>query len=237
MKFKKVLNSFSEGIKLLVKNPSLILSGLGLWLILQGISVSGSYLAPNFQTTASNVAWVIIVWLVSFVAGAYALAGMIGIAKKEKDKFFSSANKFWLRNFLILVFILLVSFIIGRVAHYGAFYIGRAANLATTRAVVIFVLIYLIGLIGVLVFLTFSNFFLVTKKLKIHEAVRESARFVKKNYFASLFLNVLFFGLFFALDWVKNFVGDILLFGLVLPYFVAVLTKFVETADLKKSEK
>jgi hypothetical protein len=243
MGFKKVLDSFFEGAKVLFRKPIIILSGLILWLILQGISIIGKFLAPNFQTTISNVVWTIAVAFVSFVIGGYFLAGMIGVSKnlKEKEeenektnKFFTNANKFWLRSFFIILFILLVSLVIGRIAHYGAFYIGKAANLATTKAIVVFVLIYLIGLLGILVFFTYANFLLVIKNLKIHQAIKGSVKLVKKNYFATLFLSVVFFGLFLLLDWIKSVIGDVLLFGLFLPYFVTVLTVFVETVDLKK---
>src|SRR3989344_3668014 len=238
MRVKKILDSFNEGIKIIAKNPSLVLSGLVLWLVLLGVSSIGKYLAPNFQTTGANVAWTIAVAFVSFIGGSYFLAGMIGVSRKPKEKtdrrFFANANRFWLRSFFVILFILISSLLIGRIAHYGALYIGRAAGLETANAVIVFVLIYLLGLLSLLIFLTFSNFMLVIKNLKIHRAVYESIKFVKKEYLATLILNLAFFALFFALDWIRGFIGDILLFGLLLPYFVAVLTRFVETVDLKK---
>ncbi len=240
MKVKKFLGNFSEGAKSLLKEPVLIVSGLVLWLVLWGISGLGKLLAPNFQTTWANVAWTVGVGLVSFLLGAYVLAGMVGVLKNKKGgmgSFVKSANSFWVKSFLILVFILVIGFIIGRVAHYGAFYIGKAANLETMEAVVVFVLIYFIGLIGAVVFLTFSNFILILKNLKVHTAIKASAALAKKEYPATISLNVIFFLLFLFVDWIPGIVGEVLLFGLLLPYLVAVLTRFVETADLKKSEK
>lgn len=241
MRFKKILCVFGEGFKVIKKNPVMILAGVVLWIILEAISLAGKFWAINFQTTGANIVWTIAVAFVSFIAGSYFLAGLIGVfldsKNRSKRKFFVSANKFWLRSFFIVLFILLVSLIIGRVAHYGAYFIGKSVGLVTLKAVVLFVLIYFAGLVGVLNFLTFSNVFLVKKNLKIQKAVRESINFVKKEYLATLFLNVVFFVLFWGLDSIKSFVGDVLLFGLLLPYFIAVLTRFVETADLKKSEK
>jgi hypothetical protein len=241
MKFKKKFGILLEGFKIWVKKPSLILSGLILWAILWGISLTGKFLAPNFQTTVVNIAWTVAVAFVSFVVGAYFLAGMIGAAKENKEKskwqFFSTANKFWLKNFFVILFILLVSMVVWVIAVYGARYVGRAIGLDTAKAVIVFISVYFIGLVGVLIFFTFSSFLLVIKNLNIFRAVGESVKLVRRKYLATLSLSVLFFVLFFVLDWVKNFVGDILLFGLLLPYFVAVLTRFVETADLKKLEK
>ena len=240
MKVKKFLKNFSEGAKSLLKEPILIVSGLVLWLVLWGVSFLGGVLAPSFQTTWANVAWTVGVGLVSFLLGAYVLAGMVGVLKNKKGSvgsFVKSANSFWARSFLILVFILIIGFIIGRVAHYGAFYIGKATNLEVMGAVVVFVLIYFIGLVGAVVFLTFSNFILVLRNLKTSAAVRASIALAKKEYPATISLNVIFFLLFLFVDWIPGIAGEVLLFGLLLPYLVAVLTRFVETADLKKSEK
>jgi hypothetical protein len=234
MKVKEFGKKLYEGL-LILKKPVLIASGVVFFLILLGISFLGKIIASNFQTTSSNIIWVAVVALVSFGFGAYVFAGMIGAAVGRG--FFRSANKFWFRNFIIVLFVVLASILIGRIAHYAAFYIGRAMSLDTTSAVILFFLLYFIGLVGAMIFLTFSSFFLVARGLKIDGAVRDSASFVKRNYLATLILNVLFFALFFLSDWIPNVLGDVILFGLVLPYFVAVLTRFVETVDLKKSKK
>jgi len=235
MEVKKFLRIFFEGAKSLLQKPTLTIAGVVFWAILWGISWAGKVLSPSFQTTWANVAWTIAIGSVSFTLGAYILGGMIGLLKKRrknvKNSFIKNANSFWLRSLLILVFILIVSLIIGRIAHYGAFYIGKAANLETVKAMVVFVLIYFAGLVGALAFLTYSNFILVLNNLKVYASIRASVALAKKEYLATISLNVIFFLLFLFANLIPGILGDILLFGLLLPYFVAVLTKFVEMTE------
>lgn len=199
--------------------------------------MAGRTLAPNFTTNISNIVWTVAVAFVSFVIGAYFLSGMTGAAREKKERFFSTANKFWLRSFFAILTIVIVSGIIWAISFYGASFIGKKIGLDIVKAVVVFVSIYIIGLIGFLIFFTYSSFFVVLKEAKFQNAIRESFSLTKREYLKTLLINLVFFAWFFALDKIKGNVGDILIFGVLLPYFVAVLTRFVEAVDLKKSEK
>ena len=242
MKPKNFFNLFGRSLSDLYKNPIMIVLSVLLGLFLFVISKFGSMLAPSFQTTISNVIWTIVAGLVSLVLASYFFAGLIGVAKKTKEKakwkdFTSNANRFWFKNFLIILFIVLTSIIIGRIAHYGAFLIGQAFNLSVNIAMLLFVLIYLAGLIGVLIFLTFSSFFLVIDGLTAKEAIKKSTRFVKKNYFGTLLVLIIFSVIYFLVGKIEGLLGDVIVYVFVLPYFVLVMARFVLSVNLKESKR
>ncbi|MFH1290173.1 MAG: hypothetical protein ABIH92_02075, partial [Nanoarchaeota archaeon] len=233
MKSKDFFKLFSEGARKISGNPLMIVGSLLLGVILFVISELGEKLAINFQTTLSNILWTAFFSLVFLVLVSYFIAGLIGMALKSvkgevkwKD-FSSNANRFWFKNFQVMLLIVIVSILIGRIAHYVAMFIGRMAGLSLEAALLLFVLIYFAGLIGVLIFFTFSSFLLVKENLKVRKSVRRSFALVRREYLATLSLTIILFVIYYLLGWIPGIVGDVVVYGLALPYFVWILTKFV----------
>jgi len=226
---KNFFDLFRESLKDLFGKPLIVLPSAILGLILFGISQLGLILAPRFQTTASNIAWTVFVGLASLFLASYVFSGMIGLAKKKVSwkEFSVNANGFWFRNFQILLLIVLFSFLIGRIAYYGAFFLGKTLDLEVGAALAVFLLIYFAGLIGILIFLTFSSFFLVVDKLRPRGAIRRSIGFVKRNYLMTLALNIILFVVGYLANKIPGLFGDAVIYVLVVPFFVLVLTKFV----------
>ncbi|MBU0466476.1 MAG: hypothetical protein KJ718_04065 [Nanoarchaeota archaeon] len=240
MKPKDFFNLFGKGLKDIYKNFLILVLSILLGFILFIISQFGSALAPRLQTTISNVIWTIVVGLVSLVLVSYFFAGLIGMAKKtvkgkaKRKDFTLNANKFWFKNFQIVLIMLAVGILIWGIAHYGAFFIGKAFGLNLNAALLIFILIYFAGLVGILIFFTFSSFFLVVNDLNVLESVQKSMKFVKKNYLGTLSLSVVFFVIYFLIDSIEGILGDALIYAVVLPFVVFVMVRFVLTAGLKK---
>ncbi len=233
MKPRNFFRMFEGGLRNLYRNPLLIVPSVLLGILLFIISKFGWKFAPSLQTTFSNVLWTAFVAIVSLVLISYFFAGLVGMAKqsiggKAKFKDFTSkANKFWLKNFLIVLLIILISIIVGRIAHYGALFIGQALDFNVNTAVPVFVLIYFVGLIGILIFLTFSNVFLVVRDLSVWESMKSSMRFVRKEYLATLSFSVIFFIVYFLVNKIPGIFGDVVAYVFVVPFFVLILTRFV----------
>ncbi|MBU0907141.1 MAG: hypothetical protein KKD18_03030 [Nanoarchaeota archaeon] len=235
MDVKKFFSAFLEGLNTLVKMPLFMLLSLVLWGLLLGVSKIGGRIVVNFQSTTSNVLWIIVAGLVSFSLISYFSSGLIGLTqKKELKNFFVQGNKNWFRNLLVLLVILVSTAAVWAIAHYGTLYFGRTLNLDAAVAKWIFIWVYVTGLVGFLIFFSFASFFLVLHNRPVVGALSESFRFVKRNYFTTLFLMIVFFALYFLVNFVEGAVGDLLLFGLLFPYLIIVFTRILNTADLKK---
>lgn len=232
MDTKKFFSLFKEGVNDFYRNPRVLISGLVLWGFVFLISRGAARVGQTQQTVFGAYGIFVFIILVLLSVLSFIFSGLIGMSKeivqkKKKRGFFSYSNKFWLRNLLILAVIIVISVLIGRVAHYGAFFIGRIFSLGLGMAQFVFVLIYFIGLIGVLIWFTFSNFLLVFEDLSVIGGIKRSFSFVKKDYLGVLALNVVFFVLVFLLDRIPGFFGELVEYLILLPYAALVLSRFV----------
>jgi len=170
---------------------------------------------------------------ISLALLAFFFSGLIGISKdiQQKNlklkKFLIYSKKFWLRNFLIILIITTLTFLSGRVSHYLAFYIGKAINLSTNPATILFFLIYISILLGIIILFTYSSFFLVLYNLKTIESIKSSIKFVKKEYINTLIITIIFFIVFFILEKNKNILFDLIEYGLIVPYISILTTEFI----------
>lgn len=227
MKAGKFFKVFSESARRLVRAPILIVASLVLGILFFLISQLGAILAVNFQTTLSNILWTAAVGLVSVLLVGFFSAGMFGVLLKRKNgAFFSFGKKFLVRNFVVVLVVLVLGILLGRIVHYVALFIGRALSLNVATAVIVYLILYFASLVGILIFFAFSSVLLVVKNLSVKNALAESVGFVKRNYLATLSLIVIFYVLFYLFDKIPGYAGDILMYALLLPYFVVVLERF-----------
>jgi hypothetical protein len=233
MKAKKFFGIFEKGLKELGRNWRIVVLSVLLGFLLFVVSKIGLAFAPSMETTFANIVWTIFFGVISIILISYFSAGLIAMAKKSiKEKagfkeFTSKASLFWFRNFLIVLVIVLISIAIGRIAHYGALFAGKALELGVNTAVFLFVLIYFAELIGILMFFTFSNVFLIVKDLSVWASVKNSARFVKKEYLPTLCLSIVFFVIYYFVNLIPGIFGDFVAYAFVVPFAVLVLTRFV----------
>jgi hypothetical protein len=241
MRPKEFFNLFGQSLKEMLKNPIVVIPGLVLWAFLFGFSKLSFVVNHRLQNTITITSWLGFFFLVSLCAMSFVFSGLIGMSKKGvKEKigsrdFFKSAGKHGLRNFIVLLFLSAVSALIGQIAYYGAFYIGRFLKLGVTPALAVFILIYLAGLLGVLIFFSFSNFCLVVNDLGIIKGVRSSIKLVKKEYLAALSMSVILFVVLFLFNKISGKIAEIVEYGVLLPYFAIVLTRFV--IEIEKKHK
>jgi len=233
MKVQKFVGLFREGSERLIRNPVIAIPGLVLWAILLGISKISVKVNYNLSNSISLTAWVILIALVTYLFMAFTFAGIIGMGHKafkgrvKIADFIESAKKFGLKNYSIILIIIVLSILIGRIAFYGATYIGRAFNLGLGAAEAVFILIYFAGLIGILIFFTFSSFFLVIDNLSVKESIRRSFRLVKREYPSTVALSLVLFVLAYLVRRIPTDVGGIVEYGLAIPFFALVLVGFV----------
>ncbi len=234
MKLKEFFNIISRGFNDLFRNPSLIIPGLLLWIFIYLFSRLSVVVNHILYTTSSLIAWLVFFSLVSLSAMAFVFSGLIKLSKEiiHKKKvsprdFFSNGKRFWFGNFSILLFILVVGIVIWAIANYGGIYIGKLLGLEVNAALLLYILIYFAGLIGILIFLTFSNVCLVVENLNFSGAVKKSIKLVKKEYPATLALNVLIFVVLFLLNKINGIWIDLIEYTLLIPLFVLILTRFV----------
>ncbi|MBI5804310.1 hypothetical protein HY450_03635 [Candidatus Pacearchaeota archaeon] len=229
-KFVEVLR---EGFEDFYNSPVIMVPAIFLWL---GVSLlSAISERVNFGLGGS---WKIIVWFVFssaifLVLLAYAFSGIIGMCRvslKRKTNlgdFVANADKFFLRNFLVILIIVAVGAAVGQVAYYLAFFIGKSLNFGVNAARALYLLIYFAELVGAVIFFTFSNFCLVIYETKLIGAIKHSFSIVKKEYLATLVLSVLLFVIIFLLGWVPGIFGELIEYILIIPLVSSIFTRFV----------
>lgn len=229
MNFKEFFGNLFEGLKILASRPIFTVLSLVLWGLLVAVSEFGAVIAVNFQSTFSNLAWTIVAALVALSLVSYFSSGMVGLIKKKGLKEFSrTGRRSWKKNLVVIVSVLLMSVVVWAIAHYGALFFGRMFDLGVVSALVVFVLIYFAGLVSFLIFFSFASFFLVLKNLSVAESIKRSFIFVKESYLATLSLLVVFFILYWLVGLISGWVGDLIAFGILLPYAIIVFTRFVK---------
>lgn len=224
---------FKDAGKDFYKNPIIVFPAIFLWvfiIVFSRLSVGVNYRLSNGIAIA---VWLVLFSIVTLIVISFVFSGLIGMCKSvinhrgDLRDFLSNSRRFWFRNFQIMLLVVVVSIVIGKTAHYGALFFGRAFGLPVSAAQVLFVLIYFTGLVGVLMFLSFSSFYLVIYDLKVKESVLKSVGLVGREYLGVLSMSVMFFVLFFLLGRVEGIVGEVIEYVLVVPFLSVFLTRFV----------
>lgn len=235
MKEKSLLLILKSSVNDLCRNVILAILGLIMAVFLFLLSKLSVILNYKLQTTFLLSSWLVLFILVSIGVLSFFFSGLIGICaliisgKKTGFKdFLRNSNKFWLRNFVIILIIGAAGFLIGRAAHYLALYIGKGIGLELKAAQILFFLLYLAGLIGLLIFLTFSSFYLILYNYSMKDSIKKSTKLVKVEYSNTICILLLFFVIYGILHLI-NYENIRLLIEslLIIPYFALVLTRFV----------
>ena len=111
MKANEFIDILKKGVVDFYKNIYLAIAGLILWIFIFAFSKLSVAVNHQLNNTAYLIAWLVLFALVSLAAMSFILSGLIQtskeITKNKKAKvkdFLSGAKKFWLGNFLILIF-------------------------------------------------------------------------------------------------------------------------------------
>lgn len=235
--FKVISSAFQD----LIKNPWLAIPPaflLVFTIAFSRFSVFFNYrLTSNFESTA----WLIFYSILSLMVLSYLFTGLISLSKKAVKKesfsfkdFFASANRFWMKNFLIVLIVLVVYNILRLVSHYAAFYIGKAFQLPLSQASFVFYLIYFAGLALVIIYLALASFVLVIFESSVGKSIKKSIELVRSNY---LFIFSIFV-IFFVIDSLINMINapliqEIIDSLIIIPYLSLILTRIVLTSGKK----
>ncbi len=228
----KLLNIFRESSKKYLGNIWIVLPSVFLWIFLVAFSKLSVKVNYQIQSTFILSVWLVFYSLVYVLVVSFFLSGLVALCaslfRNQKRNFLSSAYKFWMKNFVIIIFYILVYNCVRIVSHYSVFYIGKALNIPTNYASVLFFIVYFAGMLGILIFLTFSSFCLVIYNKSIFASIKKSIEIVKKNYIETLSVLVLLFAinklLYHNLDFIWIEIIDAFL---IVPYLAIILTKFV----------
>ncbi len=234
-----LINLFKKGFYDIYNNPLVIIPGILIFILLTLFSLISVKINYNLSNSITLAIWLVIFSLISLFIISYFSSGLIGIsgeiARNKKPGFLEllkNSNKFWLKNFIIIVLIIISYNIIWLISQNGASLIGKSLSLEVNLAKLVFFFIYFLGLLGVIIFLTFSPFYLIIKNKSILESLRNSAILVKKNYLKTILILALFFALNGILGFTPERVEEIInLF--ILPYFALIFARFVVSFDAK----
>ena len=194
------------------------------------------------QNSIIPILFLIIFVLINLLVLSYIFSGLINLCliisnnnqKAGLSDIFKAANKYWLKNFVIIIIIYLCYNIIRIIATYGVSYFGKSLSLSVESAKFIFFFVYFAGLIGLLIFFTFSNFFLILENLGIIKSIKKSAIFVTRNYLSVLAISVIFYVIFrligfFDLIYASSAfsISEIISSIIIYPYLALVLSRFL----------
>ncbi len=237
MNFKDFLILLKESAISFCKNPIVAVPSVVLLVFLTLFSKVSVNINYSLVSSVAITSWLILFVLISLIGISYSFTGLISLSKsairKEKispSNFLKSANKFFLKNLVIIIFVLAIYNVIRFASHYLALFIGKSLNLQTNLAVIIFFIFFTIGLLGILIFFTFSSFTLVIKNLSIKQSLFSSIKIVRQEYPATLSILLIFFVIGRILTSVLSvsfLVIDIINAIIIIPYFSLVLTNFV----------
>ncbi len=234
MSISKLANLFVKSFKDYRKNLVLIVPSALLFILIILLSKLSVKINYKLQDTLSLTIWTIIFSLVMLVIISYFFSGLIGMSflaiknRVNMKSFFKYSNKFVLKNFLIILAILLVLNLIRYLAHNVSFFVGKFLELDVNIASGIFFLLYFGSIIGILIFLGFSSAYLITENTKIVVSIKKSIGLVKKNYIEALIILIMLFIInqFFNL-YISKILTEVVNALFIVPYLSLILTRFV----------
>ncbi|MDO8459718.1 MAG: hypothetical protein Q7S74_01280 [Nanoarchaeota archaeon] len=230
---KEFFSLFPLTLKGLCKNPLIVIPTVIFWIFLEILSRFSVFMNHRISNTIAITSWAILYVLISLFVMSFILVGIIGIAKKSmKEKsglkdFIMYSKKFGLKNFLVMLIIVIISIISWAMAHYGALFIGRALSLSINTATTLFKALYVAGLVGIVIFISFTSFYLVIFDLKIYESFRRSMKLVKREYLYALAISLALYFIHYLLNNIPLVVGDIIEYVVIVPLFVLFVTRFI----------
>ncbi len=228
--FKIIFSSFKD----ILRHPYLAIPPIILLFFTIFSSRLSVYINYKLSTTPEILGWLIFYVMAFLLFLSYILTGLIALCKNISLKespafkaFFSSANKFWLKNFFIILITLLVYNIIRRLTNDAAFYLGKSLGLSLDSATIfLFYPFYFLGLALIIIYLTLASFALVIKQLSIKESIKQSIALVKKNYLFVFSTLLIFFVINKLLEFInKPLFQEIINSILLIPLLALIFTK------------
>lgn len=229
-----LINILKNGLKDFYNNSIVVIPALLLLISLFIFSELSARVNYNLNSNLSLTIWLIFFSLSSLLIISFFLSGLIGasldIVKRKKlnfHKMFSYSKKFWFKNFIIMLIIVVSYNIVSYIAREGASFIGRSFELAVEQAAVIFFFIYFLGLAGGIILLTFSSFYLVLQDKGVLRSIKNSISLVKKQFISTFVIMVSFFALnsLLELTGMKIIIDIINLF--LVPFFSLIMARII----------
>ncbi|MDO8509287.1 MAG: hypothetical protein Q7S27_06430 [Nanoarchaeota archaeon] len=217
-----------------LKNPFVIIPGLILWIFTISFSLISVKLNYKLQNTFLLSSWLIIFSILTLLVISYFFSGLIGISflslknKTRPKNFLKYSNKFWLRNFAVILIILAMFNITRYLAHNIGLIIGKAIELDVRIAAVLFFILYIGGILSFLIFFSYSSFYLVGYDYSILNAIKKSFRLVRKEYIETLIILTLYFAISQILEGIMPKIAfEVLNVAVIVPYLSLVMSRFV----------
>lgn len=195
-----VLNSFNLALKNYVKNPIIIIPFF-LILVFQAIFQIISFkINESILNQGAFIHYLFfgVFLFVSLSVLSFFLSGAISLSlasfnRKAKIKDFTDGIKLSHKNFIIILFTIIIFNIILFFSKATSFYLGKNFSIEVNTAGVIFLVFYILLIMFTLTFISFSNFILISEKISIYTSIKRSIRFVKSNYLSVLIMFIVFF--------------------------------------------
>lgn len=236
---KSLIYIFKESLKSVGDNPIMILPAVISFIFVSVISKASIKLSANISNNSILMfSWFIVFSVITLIGLSYLFSGLIhmcfvSIKTKVKTKdFFSGANKFWLKNFVIIFILTLLYAIVNLASVYISFFIGSSLSLSLSYAKFVFFVIYFGFLIGAMLFLSFASFSLIHDKKGIMKSLKSSIDFTGDNYILVLGTGVIFYVVFEFISYLSRFsFGDVITLSeaasifLIYPLLAAVLSR------------
>src|SRR3989344_6320401 len=140
MENKSITSILSESAGNFIKNPIVMLPTIASLIFMTLFSFLYSKIGRIIISQNSIIPTILLIIfvLVNLLALSYLFSGLINfclIISKNNQKakltdFFAAANKYWLKNFVIILIIYISYNIIRLIATYGVFYLGKSLSLS-----------------------------------------------------------------------------------------------------------
>ncbi|MEI6849524.1 MAG: hypothetical protein WCK29_00650 [archaeon] len=242
MVYKIIKNSFED----LFKNPILIVPSvliLVFSLILSFISGKVSLMLSN-ETATIITLWISLFTIVFILVSSYFYSGLIHISllsmkrKVSLREMFQGANKFFIRNSVLVIIMLLLVYVTNLIIGELVNYLGKYFGFSTSLATIIFIILYYLFLVGIVSFLTFDSFFLIKNNSSIINSIKQSINFTLKNYISVLIILLLFLVTYFLVGLLDNLLAlsitspSALIYSIIIyPIFVLILARMINTLE------
>ncbi len=234
MSDKSMFSLVKSSLANFFRSPILIALGVVLFFFFFVYSKFGGTAAHYFQTTFSNLFWVLFSTAVFILVSGVFTTLFIFYSQKDckilKIKAQSAIKKFWLKNslvvFLYLIFFNLVNLTLLLFTRL-LIYLSPHFRISVEMFRLSSTIIAFVWVAAIIIFLSFVSFFIVLENLPFFSAIRSSINFVKWNYIPTLSLTVIFYVVIFFINKINNAYADFLNYALVLPFMFLLLTRFV----------
>lgn len=240
MSLKFLAGLFKKSFEIYLKNPYIIIPSVFLWIFIIAFSALSVKLNYILQNTFLLSTWLVIFSILILSIVSFFFSGLIGMCflsinrKSNLIDFFKYSKKFWLKNLIVIIIILLGINTIRYIAHNLGIIIGQSLALDIRIATVLFFILYLGGIIGFLIFFSFCSVYVVAYDLSILDSIKKSFNLVKKNYIETLIILTLYFVISQILERYAARIGvEIINAFFIVPYFAVLLVRFVYRIEEK----